>query len=142
MDAPATIKVLTYNVWNDLTVDIALRAKLIAETIQLCDVCLLQECTPQLLVLLKPKISEFKYHTPESTNPYFTMVFSKQELKFVNRIPFPTSTQNRDFLSCFTRVSGQLVFLATSHLESLGSGSLERGSCFLLLSLLSLLSVF
>ena len=66
------------------------------------------------------------------SQPYYTLIVSRFPLRSVKRVPFARSTMYRDWLCANVELpSGEgCVFVSTSHLESLGSGSLEREQQF------------
>ena len=91
-----------------------------------------QEMTREMWTLLN--LSSIYPHCTQSPSyggaRYWTMIASRYPLSHCVRIPFQGSTQGRDVLSACVSVSSDagscIVFVSTSHLESLGSGSLER----------------
>lgn len=127
------LRVLTWNVWNDVTAsDVSLRSRLIASCVERVapDVLLFQEMTAEMFAVLTKWMPNYPHKTRKPSGvPYWTMIWSRFPLKHIVRQPFEKSTMFRDLLSCFVLLpDGNSVFVVTSHLESLGSGSLERES--------------
>lgn len=94
-------------------------------------VLLLQEVTVELQGYICGPLAQLGYtftSAPRAAMPYYTQISSRYKMSSVKRVPFRTSTQYRDLLSCIITLpaGAGTCFVSTSHLESLGSGSLER----------------
>ena len=131
MEQPGNVNfsILTWNIWNDTEHDLALRSKMIVSKIKNLspDVILFQEMTTQMLSYLSTLFVCYPFRSKfPPSEPYFTTIFSKHPLHNIHRLPFPKSTMYRDLLHGTVSVDGYRIFICTSHLESLGSGSFAR----------------
>ena len=135
MECLSEFSVVTWNVWNNVDCDVGVRARLIGETLSRLspDVVMLQELTAPLLSALDA-LSCFSLLFPHrllpsfDRFPYGTAMFAVRPLEHCARVAHAGSLQGRDVLAALahTKDGKCAAYLVTSHLESLGSGSLER----------------
>ncbi|XP_070253400.1 tyrosyl-DNA phosphodiesterase 2 [Myotis yumanensis] len=96
------------------------------------DVIFLQEVIPPYYSLLKKKASSYEIITGHDDG-YFTAIMLKKsrvKLKSQEIIPFPNTKMMRNLLCVHASVSGNELYLMTSHLESTQGHAEERANQF------------
>ncbi|EPQ09455.1 Tyrosyl-DNA phosphodiesterase 2, partial [Myotis brandtii] len=96
------------------------------------DVIFLQEVIPPYYSLLKKRASSYEIITGHDDG-YFTAIMLKKsrvKLKSQEIIPFPNTKMMRNLLCVHASVSGNELYLMTSHLESTRGHAEERANQF------------
>jgi len=111
---------LTWNIWfSDY--------QLIARTIKIMDIChelqpdfiAFQEVTNDSLKVIEAKKGNYKLcEEGRLKQRYDTIILSKHNCVYRERIPLPGSEMGRNFLRCYYNVGLQEVNIGTFHLES------------------------
>uniref|UniRef100_A0A9L0RV11 Tyrosyl-DNA phosphodiesterase 2 n=1 Tax=Equus caballus TaxID=9796 RepID=A0A9L0RV11_HORSE len=92
------------------------------------DVIFLQEVIPPYYSYLKKKASSYEIITGNEEGYFTAIMLKKSRVKFKSQeiIPFPDTKMMRNLLCVHVSVSGNELFLMTSHLESTRGHAKER----------------
>lgn len=96
------------------------------------DVIFLQEVIPPYYSFLKKKASSYEIITGRDEGYFTAIMLKKSRVKFKSQeiIPFPNTRMMRNLLCVHASISGNELFLMTSHLESTRGHAEERMNQF------------